>query len=1055
MTVQDTAREGPDLRRVVDPPPIYRPIPLWSWNEVLDPDEVRRQVRELAHGGLGGAFMHARTGLLTPYMGAAFMDAVGAALDEARALGLRMCLYDEDRWPSGWAAGAVPLRDESFRVKWLLRVPAGGACPAGDPVSRVARDPDGTSYYRYVSPLGQAWFSGTTYADLMDRRAVHAFIEAAYEPYAARFGEEFGGLIPAIFTDEPAATALPAYAGAPRSLLFWTDELPARFQAMHGYDLLPRLGQLFEDVDDYGATRTDYYRACAWLFERHYSAQVGAWCRARGIALTGHYMFEDPLTASLGWGVSILPHYRHLDWPGVDHIGRQVDEVITGLGCRSVVNQYGKGRMMSELYAGAGQHLSFEDRKWIAEQQVVLGANLLVPHILHYTLAGERKRDYPCDLWYQQPWWPLNNVVDGYLARLCALMSQGEMVPELLVLHPQESLYPLRRPPAPGQDIWDVYHYDDAARIAPVEEGFQLLSRDLLALQRTFDYGDETILAEAAQVDADGPRPLVRVGAMAYPLVVLPSLVSVRATTLSLLEAFAEAGGPILSTGALPTLVDGRADGEEVARLRAFVRQHVRPVVRTVLGARLDALAPPLVAVDVAGPRRWLWQQTRRVGAAHIVFLVNLSRQEPVAGTLHLRAMEGPLARLDLALGTYQLLHDGHGTLPAVPFQLEPGESAVFLAGDSDLRPFEVAPPPRAMDVWRRLDMWEVERLDDNVLPLDRAAFRRGDGAWSEPVPVIAVQRLLNEERYDGPLTLCYHFESDLDGGGRALRLVMERPERAAIRVNGAPVAYTGLAPWRDIRWLPIDIAPHVRQGENVIDIAYDAFAHGDPSSVDDQARRYGTEIEALYLVGDIAVAARDADDLAARRPAGPPASWALVDPPEPTPPWPVRAIWGPFVLQRPHPLVPGDLVDQGLPFYAGRVACRTTLSAPAHHGERVWLAVDRLTVPVVEVRVNGQTAGMLAWRPYQVELTSLLREGANTIELVLYHSLRNLLGPHHDGYGERYRVGPESFVGAGDHWAAHLVEGEQAEGWRASYAVMEYGLMGEARLLRESMPGE
>jgi hypothetical protein len=49
-------------------------------------------------------------------------------------------------------------------------------------------------------------------------------------------------------------------------------------------------------------------------------------------------------------------------------------------------------------------------------------------------------------MWYQQPWWPLNGVVDGYLARLCALMSQGEMVPELLVLHPQESLYPLRRP---------------------------------------------------------------------------------------------------------------------------------------------------------------------------------------------------------------------------------------------------------------------------------------------------------------------------------------------------------------------------------------------------------------------------------------------------------------------------------------------------------------------------------------------------------------------------------------------------------------------------------
>jgi len=60
-------------------------------------------------------------------------------------------------------------------------------------------------------------------------------------------------------------------------------------------------------------------------------------------------------------------------------------------------------------------------------------------------------------------------------------------------------------PPLPGQDVWDVYHAGDAEWIAPVERAFDLLSRDLLALQRTFDYGDEAILAEAAWVDAEGP----------------------------------------------------------------------------------------------------------------------------------------------------------------------------------------------------------------------------------------------------------------------------------------------------------------------------------------------------------------------------------------------------------------------------------------------------------------------------------------------------------------------------------------------------------------------
>ena len=37
-----------------------RPTTFWSWNDKLDPEEVRRQIREMARGGLGGHVMHAR-----------------------------------------------------------------------------------------------------------------------------------------------------------------------------------------------------------------------------------------------------------------------------------------------------------------------------------------------------------------------------------------------------------------------------------------------------------------------------------------------------------------------------------------------------------------------------------------------------------------------------------------------------------------------------------------------------------------------------------------------------------------------------------------------------------------------------------------------------------------------------------------------------------------------------------------------------------------------------------------------------------------------------------
>jgi hypothetical protein len=303
---------------------------------------------------------------------------------------------------------------------------------------------------------------------------------------------------------------------------------------------------------------------------------------------------------------------------------------------------------------------------------------------------------------------------------------------------------------------------------------------------------------------------------------------------------------------------------------------------------------------------------------------------------------------------------------------------------------------------------------------------------------VIAIQQVLNDDRYDGPLTLRYTFSGTLlPGAAETVRLVLEHPERCTVRVNGALVEESGLPCWRDFRWRQLAIGQALRPGENTIELAYPAFRHGDPTSVHDQARRYGTEIEAVYVIGDFAVSCRPATDL------------QVTAPPEPTPPWTLCAVDGPFQLQATRPLGVGNLVEQGLPFYAGRIACRAAIVLDAVPAGPVWLALDRLSVPVVEVRVNGRPAGQLAWRPYHLAIDAFLVPGENRIELVLYHSLRNLLGPHHSPAGEEYWVGPHSFRGHDTGWAARLVRGEAGPDWRPSYALTEFGLFGAVQLLR------
>lgn len=43
-----------------NPPKAYRPVPFWSWNDRLESEETRRQIKEMDEQGMGGFFMHAR-----------------------------------------------------------------------------------------------------------------------------------------------------------------------------------------------------------------------------------------------------------------------------------------------------------------------------------------------------------------------------------------------------------------------------------------------------------------------------------------------------------------------------------------------------------------------------------------------------------------------------------------------------------------------------------------------------------------------------------------------------------------------------------------------------------------------------------------------------------------------------------------------------------------------------------------------------------------------------------------------------------------------------------
>ena len=86
-------------------PIAYGFYPFWFWNGDMSESEIRWQVREMAHKGVRGFFIHSRQGLKQPYLSESFFRMIEVAVEAAEELGMVVHLYDEYPYPSGIAGG--------------------------------------------------------------------------------------------------------------------------------------------------------------------------------------------------------------------------------------------------------------------------------------------------------------------------------------------------------------------------------------------------------------------------------------------------------------------------------------------------------------------------------------------------------------------------------------------------------------------------------------------------------------------------------------------------------------------------------------------------------------------------------------------------------------------------------------------------------------------------------------------------------------------------------------------------------------------------------------
>lgn len=1009
-----------------NPANAFRGAPFWAWNCKVTPEECDNTISDLEKMGMGGAHIHSRTGMDIPYLSEEFMELVKYANQKCKEHGMYTWLYDEDRWPSGFAGGKV-TQNNRYRQRFLVLSPEpieetgkdsfGKAMEAGQRImlgkyavglkdgylseyhllKEGETAADGSDvWYLYKETAGNdPWFNNQAYVDTLNKEAIDRFIEITHEAYYRLLGEEFGKSVPAIFTDEPqfCRKFTLGYAGEKRKIILpFTDDFPDTYKAEYHDEFLETLPECIWNLPDgkLSVHRYRYHDHISKRFTEAFADNIGSWCDRHGIALTGHMMEEPTLysqTVSLG---EAMRSYRAFTIPGIDMLFDS-RELTTAKQAQSVVHQYGREGMMSEIYGVTNWDFDFRGHKLAGDWQAALGVTLRVHHLNWTSMAGEAKRDYPAPIGQQSPWYEEYPLIEDHFARVNTALTRGKASVKVGVVHPIESYWL----------YWGASEQTQGIR-EEMDENFKRLTEYLLFGLIDFDFISEALWKEETPDEVLGSDQDFLVGEMKYEVILVPNCVTIRRSTLKRLEAFQKKGGKVIFIGRLPDHIDGLSDpaGLAFAQTCQVIDTSRNQILEAVKGFR------ELDVRNGEGARTHnLIHQIRNDGADKWLFLAHCYKMKnpdlpqkeeltiDVKGIYHpmlYDTMTGRIEPIDYRIEKGHTLiaksvydHDSillqlrspHIDRQEKPWETEKSEEIVkFLKTQESVHMITLP------------DYVEMQMEEPNVLVMDMAEAKFDDEDWQPLEDILHIDNILrkrvgyplradvfpqpwiNSDSDDVKHRLSLRFSVYSEIAVDHLLLALENAEQTDITWNGSKVASVATGYYVDRAIKTIQV-PGLKPGRNLI--------------VADMPYYHRFSVEPMYLLGDFGV----------------------------------KVMGKNAVLTQPcEKIAFGDICTQGLPFYGGNLIYR--LPVDVIESGRIEIEITRFRCPLISAAIDGRECGKIAFSPYRISIEGVAA-GPHIVELKAYGNRINTFGALHNCNSTDIWMGsPNSYRTANAEWA-------------------------------------